>query len=323
MSDNVKKILLVGTGAMAKEYVKVLEGLNETYLIVGNRKESVDEFNKITGKQAIYGGIEQYLKTNDATKLPKIAIVTVNSDKLYKVAKQLIDAGVERILLEKPGALFLKEIHDLKVEADKKNVQVFIAYNRRFYSSVKKAEEIIQEDGGILSLNFEFTEWKHVIEKTSNSDTIKQKWFLANSSHVVDLAFYFAGKPRKVTTYKKGELSWHKAGSIYAGCGITEKDVIFSYQANWDAPGRWGVEILTAKHRLYFRPLEKLQIQENGSVKIEFCEIDDEIDNKFKPGLYQQVLTFLNEELIESSLCTLEEQENNMQIYTKISGEEY
>ena len=57
---------------------------------------------------------------------------------------------------------------------------------------------------------------------------------------------------------------------------------LFSYQANWNAPGRWGIEILTSQHRLYLRPMEKLQIQNTGSVDISEVEIDDQLDKEFK-----------------------------------------
>lgn len=43
---------------------------------------------------------------------------------------------------------------------------------------------------------------------------------------------------------------------IFVGCGIAENDIPFSYQGDWFSPGRWGVEIMTSKHSLIFRPME-------------------------------------------------------------------
>ena len=65
--------------------------------------------------------------------------------------------------------------------------------------------------------------------------------------HVVDLAFYLCGKPDEISCYTTGGLNWHSAASVFAGAGITKKNVLFSYNANWGAPGRWGVEIMTKK----------------------------------------------------------------------------
>ena len=82
----------------------------------------------------------------------------------------------------------LKKRNKIAIDFDAK---VLIAYNRRFYSSVEKAREIITEDGGIQSCIFEFTEWAHKIIALSKANGVKEHWFLGNSSHVIDLVFHF------------------------------------------------------------------------------------------------------------------------------------
>lgn len=320
MSDHVKKVLLVGTGLMALEYIKVLKALKVESIVVGNRVTSVEIFKDKTGQNVLSGGVENYV--NNYNDIPDYAIVAVNVTNLYRVTSNLIKAKISNILVEKPGGFSISEMEKLIKLARENQSRVYIAYNRRFYTSVEVAKKFIAEDGGLLSFNFEFTEWYHVIEKTEHPDDIKQKWFLMNSSHVVDLAFYLAGIPKEMSVYKSGGLKWHNVGSIYNGCGVTENDIPFTYQANWEAPGRWGVELLTAKHRLYLRPLEKLQIQKKGSVEIQDYDLDDKIDTAYKAGLYNEVKAFLYEVGIEK-LCTLEEQRKHMDIYSEISGEEY
>jgi predicted dehydrogenase len=229
---------------------------------------------------------------------------------------------VKNILVEKPGGLKKSDMDELLKLADERHVNVYIAYNRRFYASVEAAKKIIDEDGGLLSFNFEFTEWSHVIEKLTHPDEVMQRFFLCNSTHAVDLAFYLGGFPKELKSQISGSLAWHKAGSVYSGCGVTESEIPFVYQANWEAPGRWGVELLTKQHRLYLRPMEKLQIQNKGSVAIDFCEIDDKIDTDFKAGLYAQTKAFLTGDGAEK-LCTLGQQRKHMDVYAQISGEEY
>jgi predicted dehydrogenase len=320
MSDNIKRVLLVGTGGMAEKYAEVLDAMDVEWVAVGNRTQSVEKFKENTGKTAIAGGIKSYLEKN--TDILEYAIVAVNSDKLYAVSMDLLKAGVTNILIEKPGALKISDMKTLEDMVKENKAKAYIAYNRRFYASVEEAKRIIDEDGGLLSMNFEFTEWAHVLEKTKNSVDVLQKVFLGNSTHVVDLAFYVAGIPKEIKTYRFGELYWHKAGSIYSGCGVTERDIPFTYQANWEAPGRWGVEFLTSEHRLYLRPLEELQVQNKGSVQINKYELDDKIDTEYKAGLYKEVEAFLYGVGVEK-LCTLEDQIEHMKIYTEISGEEY
>ena len=321
MSNHVNQILVVGTNYMAREYIKVLKSLKVDYLIVGNRQESVDRLFAETGEKAIPGGVELYLKSKAIT--PDYAIVAVNTYKLYEVTKSLILAGVNNILVEKPGAESIEQFEELLLLSNQYNVNIYIAYNRRFYSSVKKLLEIVDEDGGISSLFFEFTEWSDDIAALPHPDEIKQKWFLNNSSHVVDLAFYLAGYPDEIHSYVSGGLSWHKCGDTFTGCGKTNRGILYSYMANWDAPGRWGIEVLTKSHRLYLRPMERLFIQNRSSVTIDEYKMDYTVDEEYKAGLCEEVKAFLGYSGRKKDLCTLKEQLTMVPVYSLISGEEY
>ena len=145
-----------------------------------------------------------------------------------------------------------------------------------------------------------------------------ENWFLANSSHVVDLAFYLGGKPKEISTYTAGGLAWHPSASIFAGAGVSENGALFSYQANWESAGRWSVEILTKEHRLILRPLEKLQVQKRGSVKVDFVEgIDYTLDEKYKPGLYLQTKKFITGNI--QQVMNISEHSSVVKHYTSIS----
>lgn len=48
--------------------------------------------------------------------------------------------------------------------------------------------------------------------------------------------------------------------------------------ADWEAPGRWGVEVLTRNNRLILRPMEHLQVTPLGSVKVEAVSLEDKLD---------------------------------------------
>ena len=228
-------------------------------------------------------------------------------------------AGVKNILIEKPAGLNKKEIEDCSKFAIECNANVFVAYNRRFYSSVIKAKELINEDGGLTSIDFEFTEWANDIEKLNFPSKVKNSWFLANSSHVVDLSFYLAGNPDKISSFVNGKLNWHKSGSIFSGAGITNKSIIFSYKANWESAGRWSVELKTKNRKLLLCPLEKLQIQNKGSLTLNFYnDIDYKLDEKYKPGFFLQTKEFLFSK--KRKLKTIKEQLDSLHFYNEICG---
>lgn len=290
-----KKVLLVGAGQMGVDYCTVLKGLETPFEVVGRGNKSAAVFYEKTGIPVIEGGLDKYLSEKNRISIPGYAIVAVSVEELAHATMQLLKKGVKKILVEKPAGVSVFEIDEIVREAERKKATVIVAYNRRFYASVLKAKEIIDTDGGVSSFNFEFTEWSHIIKDLPKKPEVKENWFLANSTHVVDLAFYLGGKPREIRCYTSGSLPWHPTASVFAGAGISECGAIFSYCANWEAPGRWAVEVLTRSHRLIFKPLEELQIQKMGSVTIEHVELDNTLDVQYKPGLFLQTKAFLND----------------------------
>lgn len=313
----MKKIWLVGTGNIAIEYAKVLKDLNVEYIAIGRNESNVKKFISATHHDAIEGGIKNFL--NLTPEIPSHAIVTVNVESLSATASMLLKYGIKNILLEKPGVCDPSEIYELAKLTREQSANVLLAYNRRFYASTLKAEEIINEDGGVTSFVFEFTEWVHKITPMFDGGERFKYWFLGNSSHVVDLAFYLGGNPVQMYNFTSGSIDWHPNAVVFSGAGISEKNALFSYHANWKAPGRWFVEICTNKHRLYFKPMESLQIQKIGSVTVTPVEIEDHLDKDYKPGLYLQVKAFI--EGNHSRFCFIQQQKENIEhIYNKISG---
>jgi len=313
----MKKIWLIGAGGMAQDYIKVLDHLSTSFITIGRGVKTAQKCKEATGCEVLTGGLEEYLSSSP--EMCSHAIVAVGVEKLYETTKELLEYGVKNILVEKPAGLYKEEFEDLVQISKEKKANVFIAYNRRFYASVLKAQEIIKKDGGVTSFNFEFTEWSHVIAPLEKAEGIKEKWFLGNSTHVVDLAFFLGGSPIELESFSSGAVEWHPSASNFAGAGVSDKDALFSYQANWESAGRWSVEVLTKEHRLIFRPMEKLQIQKRGSVVLEFDEtIDYNLDDDFKPGLYLQTKHFLENDF--EGMCTLKEQCGMMDIYNKMAN---
>ena len=311
-------VLLVGSGPMAVEYAKVLRALGITPVTVGRGAPSAIKFQKETGLKVHSGGVEVWLAANGG-ELPRRAIVAVGERWVGSVASLLIDYGVKSLLVEKPGGFDASNIRAVHLNAQRSGASLSVGYNRRFYASVIEARRIIAEDGGVTSFNFEFTEWGHVISSIEKEEGVKEQWLLSNSTHVIDLAFHLGGVPVELTAYTAGGVSWHPCASIFSGAGKTVSGALFSYQANWESPGRWVLEVLTRRHRLIFKPLEKLQIQKIGSVAVEFVDLDDADDQNFKPGLFKQTREFLEggSKLLPDS----SEQVKMLDWYLKIRGQ--
>lgn len=320
MPDNVEKILLIGAGKMGKRYSHFLFNSKYDFSIVGRGKEKSNALKELFPAVTVYdGGINKELIEKEN---PGSAIVAVTIEELVNTCKLLLSCGVKSILLEKPGAVYEKDIKELAKLAKENNAEVFLAYNRRHYASIMKAQEIIEEDGGILSVNFEFTEWVNKIDTTKFVPLVYEKLVLSYSTHILDLVFYLMGKPVELNSDIRGKnvIPYHKSGAIFTGSGISDKDIPFTYHTNFLAPGRWAVEVLTKKHRLYFKPVEKLSVQKMDSLEIQEVPIEDELEKEYSHGIYRMVDDFLNTQ--SSRLCTLDYHADMFKHYTKIAGYE-
>lgn len=291
MNNTTKNIWLIGSGPMAVAYINILKVMDSQITVIGRGVTSAESCFNETGIKPVTGGIDCFLASKPAC--PEAAIVAVGVEQLYNATMFLLRYGVKKILVEKPGSVSLGEIGMLKQEAENYGASVYIAYNRRFYASVDKARQMIEEDGGLTSFVFEFTEWSHKIEPLQKAPGVKEKWFLANSTHVADLAFFIGGFPEIINCHVAGGLSWHPSGSVFSGSGKTDKGALFAYHADWTAAGRWACEFLTKKNRYILKPLEELKIQKTGSIAIEDVELEDALDKQFKPGIFKQVEDFL------------------------------
>lgn len=286
-------VILIGTGPMAVDYTKVLQAQKVAFTVVGRGEKSAEEFASKTGIVPVKGGIQNFLKKNTIPANSSFIIAT-GTEGLMPCLLSVVPNTSSRILVEKPAAISIGELIENEKNLLPYAENIFVAYNRRFYVSVMEAERLIKEDGGLQSMHFEFTEWAHKIEPLKKASGVKENWFFANSTHVIDLAFFLAGKPVKWQAFSNsGKLTWHSKTN-FTGAGITEKGVLFSYLSNWESAGRWGIELLTSQHRIYLKPMEKMSVQLKGSIAVDNHVFDDSLDREFKPGLYRQVQAFLD-----------------------------
>jgi hypothetical protein len=131
---------------------------------------------------------------------------------------------------------------------------------------------------------------------------------------VLDMAFHLGGTPTDMTCYHLDNQGKYTSTTSFAGAGISKTGALFAYQTNWLSPGRWAVEIQTARHRLVFRPMETLQVQELGSFTAQEYPLDDSLDKAYKPGIYLQVKTFV-ENPDDERFLSIAEQSEHMRIY--------
>lgn len=310
-------VALIGAGPMAMAYAAVLKDMGANTRVIGRGEASAANFKEKTGLDARTGGLDDYLSSGE--DLPDFAIVSTPVDALSPNTKALVSAGIKNILVEKPAGLTPEETQELADFSAANDANVYVAYNRRFYSSVMAAKKLIDADGGATSLRMEFSEFAFRIKDVPTAAHIKSQWLYANSTHVLDMGFFLAGYPSAISGLQAGGSDWHPAGSQFVGHGRLENGGLFSYHADWDAAPRWMVEVMTPKRTLMFNPLEKLNERSPEGFAITPIELEDDLDTRFKPGLYAQTQAFLKGEA--THLATISSHAHHMEdIYKVIRG---
>lgn len=309
--------LIVGAGSIAREYIDVCLSLGTEPLVVTRGSQRAEELRQeIPSLTVIDGGVQPYLADHSP---PKRAILATPIESLASHCHALITNGVERIFAEKPLALQPDRARRLLHTAEQHDAEVYIGYNRRMYASVQRAAEIITEDGGVSSMTMDFTEAIFRVNASKYTDSVLRRWGIANSSHVIDTAFYLCGDVKTIEATQEGAaIEWHPAGSIFYGNGRTVNDVPFSYHANWGAPGRWKIEINTTDRKLLFAPMERLQVQCKDSFEISEVDIDYTVDEEFKPGFYKQTEKFFTD--TGQSLLTLDSLPDRLDLFYTMFG---
>lgn len=287
-------VLVVGAGTIGREYASILHMLGHTPQLVCNTESTATAMREILPPMQIYsGGIERYVMR--VSSIPDYAIIaTPIEDLSHHTLLLLRDTPVKNILVEKPLSLDMNVVHHISTLAEARHTNLFVAFNRRWFPSVRAAKHLIQQDGGVTSFHFDCTEIPARISFHRYSSDTLAHFGIANSSHVIDLAFYLGGMPRSLVPDRFDSLEWHPAGAIFAGCGRTQSDAIFSYHANWKTPGRWELHVNTPRRKLRFYPLESFSMQCGSSFRLQDYPCEPDVDEAaFKPGFYYQVRAFL------------------------------
>lgn len=284
-----QNVILFGSDYMAEEYLKVLRAFGCRVSVIGRNQEKAVKLAEKYGATGFGGGVEA-LK-NFSPKAADLVIIASAVESLKEVSCACLEKGYKNILVEKPGALNLFEFQEIKkkINAD---VIFRIAYNRRFYNSVLILKEKISADGGPVAAFFDFTDREKDIFSSPKSPQVLKRWGLANSTHVIDTAFYLVGLPVELTVMRDGTWERHPSGNVFVGCGKTS-ECLFSYFSTWAGGGRWNIEISTKTGRYKLSPLEELQFCKKDQFSWVNIDMPDNDDQRHKPGLYKMVKSIL------------------------------
>ena len=312
------RCLVIGVGKMGLAHLQVLAALKPAAFAGWAPSERHRSSVEDVGAEFLIGNLGHAVNAFGPTHV----IIASPVETLAPIALEVIFSGVRHILIEKPGALTFAEGQQLMVEADSRHAEVYVGYNRRFYSSFRTAVAMMKAQGEhVESVLFEFNEVIASAGPVGCVQAVRERWLLSNSLHVIDSALSILGQLdfKQFNFFRSGVLSWHPSGQIFVGSGKSQSGVPYAYHANWGAPGRWGIEWMTPSTRYVFRPMEKLSIIRKARFEPEWVDLDDHIDTIFKPGVYHQNKAFLDGNA-KAGLVPLSEALNLILLAQKIAG---
>lgn len=262
--EKSQKILLIGAGEIAHEYVKALFALGIRDIHVLSRSaESARAFCAKWQLTPVESDAREHLAAHALTYDGVIVASPVET--LLPYVYDLIEFGAKRILVEKPVVLRACDLDPVLRKFPE--APVMVALNRLFFPSVDALRQRLTVEP-VRSAEFSFTEWVHRIPLEKIQPMVLARWGAANCIHVISAVFDLIGVPRTVAAERAGqnELPWHPAGSIFVGSGVTTFDVPFCYSSDWGSAGRWSITVRTSRGSYHLEPMEALTFCPKGSV---------------------------------------------------------
>jgi len=305
----VKKLKLayLGSGPISNFHLPALKKVGFEVITIFTRKNSVRSYNF----SKTHNLPVPELNFSDFLEKAKYADAFVIAIKTEFVPKNLriIAKFNKPVLVEKPGALYFKDLNNLK------NKKIYFAYNRRFYKGVEEAKKFIEKNPNTLTtINY--------------PDTIKTKHqFIINGCHIIDLLFYLFSDFKILNCYKVK----NKNGFIVVL--KTKKLDLLNLLVNWGSPDNFSISINSNNKRFELKPLEvgylynKMQIIQ-PTKKYPLRSYKPEIEKeflprnfKFKPGFIEQYSEFkkvVKNKVKSKKLCDLKSAIKNLKMINQI-----
>jgi len=114
-------------------------------------------------------------------------------------------------------------------------------------------------------------------------------------------------------------LSCHPSGAIFVGSGITENNIPFSYHADWNSSGGWGIEVMTKENAYRLIPLEDLFVCPKGKSdwkQIPFKTAFPDV----KAGVAEEIAIMLNLENKKNEMISLQRAASFNKVAEKFFG---
>ena len=306
-------VAIVGAGYMAKEHIRAFKDIpNVTVSGITSRTRSRAE---ALASEFRIGGIFNSIPEMYEKAPADLVIVAVPELETNAICRACFEFPWYA-LVEKPVGYNLADAEEIESQARAARARVFVALNRRNYSSTITALHDLQTIEGRRFIHVQDQEDQIRALEAGQPKNVVDNWMFANSIHIIDYLVIF-GRGNVVKVNKIMPWDPKHPWLVLAQIEYDSGDIGY-YEAVWNSPGPWSASILTTDKRWELRPLEKASYQSAGQRTLETVVIH-EWDQLFKPGLRRQADLAIQEVRGQkTSLPTLQEALRTMNLIQEI-----
>ncbi len=273
------KVAFVGAGNMACEHLRAFADVPQVTIVgihsrTRQRAEALAREYKIS---LIADSIPELYEHSQAD----LVVVTV-SELSMSACSQACFQFPWTVLLEKPPGYNFEEAKAIRKAAREQDRHVYVALNRRSYSSTRTVMDDIKTIQGPRFIKVQDQQDQSSARVAGQPAPIVENWMFANSIHLIDYFTLFArGKAIEVEPV----IRWNprQPGIVVARLKFDSGDTGI-YEGVWNGPGPWAVTVHTAAKRWEIRPLEQAGFQLRNERQLRPIVVH-EWDRRFKPGL--------------------------------------
>ena len=229
------KVGLAGYGRRGRGHIRAVNEIEAARMtsisdpVEAAREAALDEL----GDVSVYGTVGEMVDSGDVDAV----IVTAPAHLNNVVAMEAVTRGVP-LLIEKPPALSLEGVVELRDAANRSGSKVMVAFNRRFNPLIRAAIDVIREHGPLRQIVAEFH--KDIHEFTDDprfSPTIFDLMLLESPIHSVDIVTHMAGAAvSSINAIVKRTASPYR--DVHAALIEFENEVVCQFTAAYTAGGR-------------------------------------------------------------------------------------
>ena len=229
------RIGLAGYGRRGRGHIRAVKQIPEARIAaVSDPVETAREAALIELEGVfVYSDVAEMVESGDIDAVIVAAPAHLNGD----VAIDAIERGIP-VLVEKPPALTVAGVMNLRETAQRSGSKVMVAFNRRFNPLIQSAIDVIKETGPLRQIVAEFH--KDIHEFTDDpriSPTIMDLMLLESPIHSADIVTHFADAPfRTVHAIVKRTVSGYR--DVHAALVEFDNDVVCQLTAAYTSGGR-------------------------------------------------------------------------------------